>query len=128
MNCFLCNENMVSYLEQNTTKRTRRFVKCKKCGLVIDQTTHELGTSEWAEENIEFHASYQGNDENIVDLNWINRLETQSLLFAQPFCEGIFPIDINIVDYGCSDGKLSDFLLISLHNLLVLTKGKHYPK
>lgn len=111
MKCFLCNANMNPYFIKNDIKRSRHFVKCEKCGLVIDLTAYELDPLIRAEENVEFHVSYQGTDVNIVDPEWINRLEIQSIIFAQLFYEGIFPVDLNIVDYGCGDGKLSDYFI-----------------
>lgn len=79
--------------------------------MVIDQTTYDLDPLVRAKENFEFHASYQGTDKNAVDPKWIYRIESQSILFAQLFHEKILPLNINAVDYGCGDGKLSEYFL-----------------
>lgn len=109
MNCFLCNEKMVPYFCQSLYGYKRSFVRCPVCGLVIDETTYEMDEEEWSEKNRNFHTSYQGTEENMVDPDWINRLKKQSSLFVQLFQTGAFPLESRAVDYGCGDGKLSAF-------------------
>lgn len=111
MNCFLCNEKMVPYFCQSLYGYKRSFVRCPVCGLVIDETTYEMDEEEWSEKNRNFHTSYQGTEENMVDPDWINRLKKRSSLFVQLFQTGAFPLESRAVDYGCGDGKLSAFFL-----------------
>lgn len=84
------------------------YVHCENCGLVLSRTMYEMTDSEWQRMN-DGHRSYQGTDENSVDPNWLPRLHSQANLFADLFASGIWEPDMRAVDYGCGDGKLSDY-------------------
>lgn len=130
MKCIVCGSEMKPYFKKQDMNRLRHFVKCGNCGLVIDETTYELEPLIREKENSEFHKAYQGHDNNIVDPKWIDRLEKQSMVFVQLFYENIFPMNLNIVDYGCGDGKLSNFFhrQIKRENTKALAEIKKYDK
>ncbi len=86
-----------------------QFIKCGHCGLVIDQTTYEMSQEERSAYITKIHSAYLGQDENVDDPGWIERLDKQVLLLIQMFGNGIFNKNMRIADYGCGDGKLSEY-------------------
>lgn len=108
MHCFVCGSEMKSCFHKECKEGPLEYVRCIRCGLVVCQTVYEMTEKAWESVNDE-HRSYQGSDENPEDPNWLVRLHTQSRLFADLFSAEVFSANMRIVDYGCGDGKLSDF-------------------
>lgn len=111
MKCFVCGSQMRNYLRKTIEPEPfeRNYVRCEKCGLVLCQTLYEMSGSEWEKMN-EGHREYQGSDENPVDPNWLIRLHCQAKLFADLAVYGIWEPEMRFVDYGCGDGRLSDYV------------------
>lgn len=111
MNCFVCGSEMKDYFRKKMLPEMPEwnYVLCKKCGLVLCQTVYEMTDSEWEQMN-ESHKEYQGSDENPVDPNWLSRLRCQAKLFADLAVHDIWEAEMRFVDYGCGDGKLSDYV------------------
>lgn len=84
MKCFVCNGEMSLYFSKEmglNKRRVHEYVRCEKCGIVIDQTAYEQDIDQIKEDIINAHASYQKNDTNPdTDLNWIERLNKQVFL------------------------------------------------
>lgn len=89
--------------------REHTFVKCRSCGLTVNKTVYEMTEAEWEGEVNSSHREYQGTDDAPGDPNWIPRLKTQARMFAQLFEIGFLSADDNCIDFGCGDGKLSDY-------------------
>ena len=111
MRCFVCGSEMRDYLRKTIRPEhfERNYVRCEHCGLVLCQTLYEMSDSEWQKMN-EGHKEYQGSDENPVDPNWLSRLHCQAKLFADLAVCGLWEPEMRLVDYGCGDGKLADYV------------------
>ena len=84
-------------------------MKCKDCGLVVNKTVYEMTEDEWAELN-DSHKEYQGTNDNPVDPDWICRLHAQASVICGLIRHEIVAVDGRNVDYGCGDGKLSEYI------------------
>lgn len=113
MKCFICNGEMKPYFSKKmglSKRGMHEYMRCEKCGIVIDRTAYEQDIDQIKEDIIIAHTSYQKSDINPdTDLNWIERLNRQAKLLVQFYSEGIFQTNIRVVDYGCGDGKLSEY-------------------
>lgn len=111
MNCFVCGSEMGDYLRKTISPEPfeRNYVRCKNCALVLCQTLYEMSDSEWQKMN-EGHKEYQGSDKNPVDPNWLSRLHCQAKLFAELAAHDVWKPEMRFVDYGCGDGKLSNYV------------------
>ena len=89
---------------------TSAYVRCAECGLVVNQTVYEMTKEEWRKVN-DRHKNYQGGNDNPSDPKWIARLRTQARVICGLFRYGVIKRTDKAVDYGCGDGKLSDFIL-----------------
>lgn len=111
MDCFMCRKTkMLPYFEKNSAVgMTFQFLRCPSCGMVINQTIYDMTEAEWEKLN-SIHKDYQGTDSNPVDPDWIDRLHRQAELLARMYqAGGIFHRGDRIVDWGCGDGKLSQY-------------------
>lgn len=112
MRCFMCDAEMEKYFDKELMfggGQRHEYIRCLKCGLVIDKTSYETDIALLVDDIKYGHAICQGKDENPpFDPRWIERLEFQAETLAWMFCQDIFPEDAKAVDYGCGDGKLSD--------------------
>lgn len=86
-----------------------QFVRCEECGLVVNQTIYEMTQDEWMVLN-DYHKDYQGTNDNPVDPDWIRRLHAQADVIAGLFRCGVVGIDGKAIDFGCGDGKLSEYI------------------
>lgn len=112
MKCFVCNGKMKKYFSKRIGwggADIHEYVRCEICGLVIDKTAYETDFNELSDDIISIHSEYQGTNENLADPNWLERLEKQALSLVSFFEKGLFSYDMRIVDYGCGDGKLSEY-------------------
>ena len=109
-NCFVCNEKMKPYFTKMRGGTEETYEKCTGCGLVINKTMYMLTADEYEKVNVNFHKKYQGHMENELDPNWVYRLKTQSQVLAGLFSYGVLNLDSRTIDYGCGDGKLSQYV------------------
>ena len=113
MKCFVCKKGyMTPYFikKRGCECIDEEFERCSNCGLVINKTLYEMTAKEWEEVNYIYHDGYQGTDENADDPKWLSRLKSQAEVFAGLFDCGIFSENMRTVDYGCGDGKLSQYV------------------
>jgi hypothetical protein len=102
---------MKTYFVKNTSwAGKQQIVICDKCGMVINQSVYEMTTKEWGKLN-DSHRSYQGTDSDPNDPNWIQRLRTQADVLAELFRYKVLNENEKNIDYGCGDGKLSDYIM-----------------
>lgn len=114
MKCFICkNAEMKPYFVKNMggdrLLSNHQFIRCPACGLVVNQTIYEMTEDEWMILN-DGHKDYQGTNENPVDPDWIRRLHAQADVIAGLARCGIVSTDCKAIDYGCGDGKLSEYI------------------
>jgi cyclopropane fatty-acyl-phospholipid synthase-like methyltransferase len=112
MKCFLCNtEEMMPYFQKKLggVERIHQYVRCPKCGIVIDETFYQMTAEEWKYMN-QTENDYQGTQENPVDPRWIERLDAQAEVLSNLFQHTVLAKNLVTVDYGCGDGKLSDYV------------------
>lgn len=131
MNCFLCNTEMKFYFKKLNGNDFWQYVRCDKCGIVLNETVYKMTDEEWKKLNEYQHKDYQQTDENIVDPNWISRLRTQTEVICQMYKNKIFEVTMKAVDYGCGDGKFSDYLQEKYYeknskNLFLINKYDEY--
>lgn len=114
MKCFVCEGDMSSYMTKKYPYTglidEAVFLKCENCGMVINETMYELSPEKWKELNLKLHKQYQGMDYVEGDPKWITRLRSQAKVLFGMFSIGLLKTDMNCVDYGCGDGKLSDYV------------------
>ena len=114
MECFMCQKReMRPYFKKRIGGGSHDisvYVRCEECGLVVNQTVYEMTKEEWRKVN-DRHKNYQGGNDNPSDPKWIARLRTQARVICGLFRYGVIKRTDKAVDYGCGDGKLSDFIL-----------------
>lgn len=113
MKCFVCGSEMRDYFKKAMEAETSEwnYVRCEHCGLVLCQTVYDMPSDEWQMLNDRWEGGYQGRDENPdCDPNWLSRMYRQARLFADVTASGLWEADAHIVDYGCGDGKLEDYM------------------
>ena len=113
MNCFVCGAEMKHFLEKNFGMNHLgkcEYVRCENCGMVVAKTLYEIPHDEWSALNYECHSKLFGGelDIEIIDPQWIQRIEMQAELFAKLVNLGVFKSYWRTIDYGAGDGKLAD--------------------
>lgn len=112
MTCFVCGKGvMIPYfLKIRENKVQEQFVKCDHCGLVINESLYGISLRKWEAMNYHFHSGYQGTNKNTTDPKWLQRLNEQAKVLSGFFENGIFSESDHTIDYGCGDGKLSEYV------------------
>lgn len=115
MRCFVCGFEMRDYFKKKMLPEMPEwnYVRCESCGLVLCQTVYEMTKDEWKIVN-DGHRGKLGHSEDPDDPNWVKRLRCQAELFTALAAGGIWEPGARVVDYGCGDGKLADFVDESL--------------
>lgn len=127
MNCFVCGSEMGDYLKKTIKPETfeRNYVRCESCGLVLCQTVYEMASDEWQALNSTAHRYLR--DGEIINQSITRRLlrvQNHAKLLAGVFASNVWEPDARIVDYGCGDGKLSEYI----QNELDVRGGACVPK
>ncbi len=114
--CFVCNGKMHDYFVKHENYAVigknidRKFIKCERCGLVIDQTSYDMSPEERTEINNTVLCGYQHAQQTEAFLRRDNRIKQQALFVYQVLRTGIFRTDSRIVDYGCATGELVKYV------------------
>ena len=115
--CFVCHGRMSGYFTKHESYKIfgktvdRKFVKCEKCGLVIDQTTYDMTPEERsAVHDHMLHQKYEQELHEEAGMRENNRIERQASFVYQVLRTGIIPNDGRIVDYGCATGELVKYV------------------
>ena len=115
--CFVCHGRMSGYFTKHESYKIfgktvdRKFVKCEKCGLVIDQTTYDMTPEERSAVNDHMlHQKYEQELHEEAGMRENNRIERQASFVYQVLRTGIIPNDGRIVDYGCATGELVKYV------------------
>ena len=116
-NCFVCGGEMYDYFVKHHSNQDsgfsfdRRFIKCERCGLVIDKTSYDMSPEERAEINSKMlHEDYEHELHTEAGTRELNRIKRQSLFVYQVLRTGIIPDNGRIVDYGCATGELAKYV------------------
>lgn len=122
MNCFVCGSEMKDYFRKKMLPEMPEwnYMRCENCGLVLCQTVYEMSDDEWKRINDGCGEKF-GHDEDPDDPRWVERLNCQAKLFAGLAEQGVWEPKMRFVDYGCGDGKLSDYV----HDELNVHSGSH---
>jgi len=113
MNCLVCQEQMEYYFTKNFHSYNLaevQYLKCPKCGFVTSKTHHMMTQKEWEILNESYHNSYQNYTFNPDDPKWLDRLKMQCSTIVNLAARKIIPMRLPWLDFGCGDGKLSEFL------------------
>ncbi|HLP47640.1 MAG TPA: methyltransferase domain-containing protein [Candidatus Kapabacteria bacterium] len=86
------------------------YWKCESCGFTAAKTLFDMSAKEWEVLNEKFHSSYHFTDQCDYDANWTERLKLQAKTLASLNKVGLIHQNKPWLDYGCGDGKLSQFL------------------
>ena len=127
MNCLICKKTTKFYFTKQFNKfglKNVDYWKCGSCGFTAAKTLYELNDQKWTALNEEFHSSYHFTDECYFDKNWIKRLKIQAKTLALLKNKGLLTQKKPWLDYGCGDGKLSQFLT---KNKVTLLNYDEYP-
>ena len=116
-NCFVCGGTMNDYFVQHHRNPEsgfsfdRQFIKCERCGLVIDKTSYDMSPQERADINDKtVIQDYQHIQQSEAHLRRDNRIHRQALFMYQVLRTGLIPDDGRIVDYGCATGELAKYV------------------
>ena len=86
----------------------RRFIRCERCGLVIDQTSYDMSPEERSiiNDDTVLQVYERAIQTGIKDERRTNRLKSQSLFVYQTLRTDVIRNDGRVVDYGCATGEL----------------------
>ena len=110
MKCMICKNEMVPYFTKTMGSRMHVYLNCKSCGLVIDETTYGMKSEDWVELNDLNKEAYGIDKIPDSDPNYIERLIEQAAAIDNMYRCGVFGDNIKAIDYGCGDGKLSEYI------------------
>ena len=108
MKCIICDDfDMQHYFNKIYYGRQYEFVKCPRCGMVIDKTIYEMDSEDWEKVNNIHIRMYNPTDKNNELKRHENRLIPQAGFISDLYLNGIISKDDRVVDYGCGDGLLT---------------------
>lgn len=94
------------------------YWRCEECGFTISKTHAEMTPDDWFLLNKQYHAAYQGSEQNPDDPRWIKRLTNQAEVLSDAAQVGVLSSGGRWLDYACGDGRLSQSLQSLGHTLL----------
>lgn len=118
MKCMVCDNRMEKYFTKHFgifDLNAVDYWKCVSCGFTAAKKLFELSNKEWEALNEKFHSSYHFTDKCDYDANWISRLKIQAETLVLLKGAGLISQVSPWLDYGCGDGKLSQF--VGRHNI-----------
>lgn len=118
--CLICKSSMAwSFAKDFFSCGLSRvdYWRCGHCGFVISKTHADMSPAEWAAHNQICHSTYQATDFNADDPRWLPRMQSQAHVIDDCIKIGLLSADGSLLDYACGDGKLSDLVKASGHQL-----------
>ncbi|MCX6924695.1 MAG: methyltransferase domain-containing protein [Verrucomicrobia bacterium] len=113
MKCIICGSESRFYFSKHFRDfglGTCDYWRCEGCGFTLSKTHAEMEPAEWERINHEVHASYLGTMSDPGDPRWFTRIQQQAAVIHDALSLGFFKQDGRWLDWGCGDGKLSDFV------------------
>ena len=116
--CFVCDGEMHDYFVRHESYSElgktfdRKFIRCERCGLVIDQTLYDMSPEERVKVNDAMLKRSYENDglQREARARDLYRIKWESKLVYQVLRSGLFPKGSRIVDYGCATGELAQYV------------------
>lgn len=115
-NCFVCGGTMHDYFIQHHRNPEsgfsfdRQFIKCERCGLVIDKTSYNMSPEQRADINDKTVLHMYQHTLHTENSREDDRIHRQALFMYQVLRTGLIPDDGRIVDYGCATGDLAKYV------------------